>query len=165
MRLISAGTLRPLLLACSRSHLARSTPARTWKLFGSPSLFLFSFFCDNIPSFSAAPDETVLGGYRGGTPLVNTKTPYRRPMPKKDPEESDSDRTQYKIRIQRQLIGRLSRLGRRCGYSTGNEFAADALDQYAELLADLIEEQHLSQADLRRRQHEEVIRRTKEGRR
>ena len=84
-------------------------------------------------------------------------------MPKKNPEVH-SDRTQqYKLKIQRQLIDRLTRLGHDCGYSTGNAFAADALDQYAELLAELIKEQHAAQDALRRRQFAEVAQKAKGG--
>jgi len=86
-------------------------------------------------------------------------------MPKKNPE-TESDRTQqYKIRIARQLIDRLTRLGRDCGYSSGNEFAADALDQYAELLAELVKQQRAAQEVVRRRQLEEVVQKAKDGRR
>jgi len=84
-------------------------------------------------------------------------------MPKKNPEDH-SDRTQqYKLKIQRQLIDRLTRLGRDCGYASGNAFAADALDQYAELLAELIREQNAAHEALRRRQVEEVVQKVKGG--
>ena len=82
-------------------------------------------------------------------------------MSKKNPESTSPDKEQYKIRIEKQLIERLSHLGARCGYSSGNEFAAEALQQYAELLADLIEEQHALAEQNRRRQHQEVLERTR----
>lgn len=50
-------------------------------------------------------------------------------------------KSQYNVRMEEQLVDRLSKLAQRCGYQSGNEFAAEALDQYAELLADLMIEQ------------------------
>jgi hypothetical protein len=47
-----------------------------------------------------------------------------------------AEKTQYNLRIERQLVDRLSRLATHCGYSSGNEFAAEALDRYAEYLAE-----------------------------
>lgn len=47
-----------------------------------------------------------------------------------------AEKTQYKLMIERQLVDRLSRLATHCGYSSGNEFATEALDRYAEYLAE-----------------------------
>lgn len=47
-----------------------------------------------------------------------------------------AEKTQYKLTIEQQLVDRLSRLAILCGYSSGNEFAAKALDRYAEYLAE-----------------------------
>ena len=54
---------------------------------------------------------------------------------------SDTDIYQLKLRIENQLFERLSELAKRCGFSTANQFAGEALDLYAELMAELLTEQ------------------------
>jgi len=62
---------------------------------------------------------------------------------------SDTDIYQLKLRIEQQLFDRLSELAKRCGFSTANQFAGEALDIYAELLADLLTEQKKESKNLR----------------
>jgi predicted DNA-binding protein len=45
---------------------------------------------------------------------------------------------QLNIRVEDQLIDRLNTLASKAGYASGNEFAAEALDMWAETLADLM---------------------------
>lgn len=68
-----------------------------------------------------------------------------------------TEKTQYKLRVTEQLKERLEKLGARCGYASGNEFAAEALDQYAELLADLIQERHDQSKLLMKAQRERLL--------
>ena len=42
------------------------------------------------------------------------------------------------IRVEDQLIDRLNTLAPKAGYASGNEFAAEALDTWAETLADMM---------------------------
>lgn len=63
----------------------------------------------------------------------------------------------WNIRIEEQLIDRLGRLGERLGYPSGNAFVADALDQYAELLADLLAEVREDREATRKRQRERLL--------
>lgn len=66
-------------------------------------------------------------------------------------------KVQFKLTVPPQLRDRLDTLAKRCRYERANEFVVDALDQYAELLAELIKEQ-IDQADIiRKRQHEQLI--------
>jgi hypothetical protein len=62
---------------------------------------------------------------------------------------ADADIYQLKLRIENQLFDRLSELAKRCGFSTANQFAVEALDQYAELIADLLTEQLKESKNLR----------------
>ena len=48
------------------------------------------------------------------------------------------EKKQWNIRVEYQLIDRLNTLAPKAGYASGNEFAAEALDMWAETLADLM---------------------------
>jgi len=48
------------------------------------------------------------------------------------------EKKQWNIRVEDQLIDRLNTLAPKAGYASGNEFAAEALDMWAETLADLM---------------------------
>ncbi len=64
------------------------------------------------------------------------------------------------LRIEDQLVARLTRLSERLGYPSWNAFAADALDRYAELLADLIAELREDQGATLQRQRERLLGKT-----
>src|SRR6266508_3098814 len=49
-----------------------------------------------------------------------------------------AEKKQWNIRVEDQLIDRLNTLAPKAGYASGNEFAAEALDMWAETLADLM---------------------------
>jgi len=49
-----------------------------------------------------------------------------------------AEKKQWNIRVEDQLIDRLNKLAQKAGYASGNEFAAEALDMWAETLADLM---------------------------
>jgi hypothetical protein len=49
-----------------------------------------------------------------------------------------AEKKQLNIRVEAQLIDRLNALAPKAGYASGNEFAAEALDAWAETLADLM---------------------------
>jgi hypothetical protein len=49
-----------------------------------------------------------------------------------------AEKKQWNIRIEDQLIGQLNTLALKAGYASGDEFAAEALDMWAETLADLM---------------------------
>lgn len=68
-----------------------------------------------------------------------------------------ADKKMWNIRVEDQLIDRCTRLGERLGYASGNAFAADALDQYAELLADLMAELRDDQDATIKRQRERLL--------
>ena len=70
---------------------------------------------------------------------------------------ADADIYQLKLRIENQLFDRLTELAKRCGYSTANQFAGEALDQYAELIADLLIEQVKESKNLREKQRERML--------
>lgn len=69
----------------------------------------------------------------------------------------NEDMYQFKLRIEQQLFDRLSELADRYGYSSPNQFAGEALDQYAELLGDLLNEQKVGAKLLRDEQRERLI--------
>jgi len=73
-----------------------------------------------------------------------------------------AEKKQYNLRITEELIERLTKLGDRCGYGSGNEFAAEALDQYAELLADLLLEQRKESKSFREKQRERLLQQIEE---
>jgi len=64
---------------------------------------------------------------------------------------------QFKLKIEQQLFNRLERLGAKLGYPSANKFAVAALDQYAELLADLMAELTEDQNATRKRQRERLL--------
>lgn len=68
-----------------------------------------------------------------------------------------ADKKLWNIRVEQQLIDRLKRLGKGLGYKTGNAFAADALDEWAETLADMMAELDSDRAASKRRIHDKVI--------
>ena len=49
-----------------------------------------------------------------------------------------AEKKQWNIRIEDQLVDRLNTLAPKAGYASGNEFVAEALDMWAETLADLM---------------------------
>lgn len=63
----------------------------------------------------------------------------------------------WNIRIEEQLIDRLGRLGKQLGYPSGNAFAAHALDEWAETLADMMIELSDDRAASKKRIHDKVI--------
>ncbi len=69
-------------------------------------------------------------------------------------------KVQYKIRVEEGLIAKLSELGARCGYSSGNEFAAVALSEYADLLADLLTELKAGRQAMLAQQREQLLGKT-----
>jgi predicted DNA-binding protein len=73
-----------------------------------------------------------------------------------------AEKKQYNLRITEELIERLTKLGDRCGYGSGNEFAAEVLDQYAELLADLLIEQRKEAKTFREKQRDRLLKQLEE---
>ena len=49
-----------------------------------------------------------------------------------------SEKKPWNIRVEGQLIDRLNTLAPKAGFASGDEFAAEALDMWAETLADLM---------------------------
>jgi quinolinate synthase len=49
-----------------------------------------------------------------------------------------AEKKQWNIRVEDQLIDRLNTLAPKAGYTSGNEFAAEALNMWAETLADIM---------------------------
>jgi hypothetical protein len=68
-----------------------------------------------------------------------------------------ADKKMWNIRVEDQLVDRCTRLGERLGYPSGNAFAAEALDQYAELLADLMAELRDDREATVKRQRERLL--------
>jgi hypothetical protein len=68
-----------------------------------------------------------------------------------------AEKKQWNIRVEDQLIDRLNRLAPKAGFSSGNEFAAEALDVYAEMLADLIVELRKLEQDAIKTQREQML--------
>jgi len=68
-----------------------------------------------------------------------------------------AEKKQWNIRVEDQLIDRLNRLAPKAGFSSGNEFAAEALNVFAETLADFMVELRKVEAGAVRRQREEVL--------
>lgn len=67
------------------------------------------------------------------------------------------EKAQFKLTILPQLDSRLRRLAAGCGYENANEFWANALDQYAELITELVKEQLDQMALIRKRQREQLL--------
>jgi hypothetical protein len=74
-----------------------------------------------------------------------------------------AEKKQWGIRVEDQLIDRLGRLAPKAGYSSGNEFAADALDIYAETLCDLIIELKKVERQTVASQRERLIAKLRQG--
>jgi Arc/MetJ-type ribon-helix-helix transcriptional regulator len=49
-----------------------------------------------------------------------------------------AEKKQWNIRVDDQLIDRLNTLAPKAGYASGDEFVAEALDMWAETLADMM---------------------------
>jgi quinolinate synthase len=49
-----------------------------------------------------------------------------------------AEKKQWNLRVEDQLIDRLDMLAPKAGYASGSEFAAEALNMWAETLADLM---------------------------
>lgn len=75
------------------------------------------------------------------------------------------EKKQFKLMVEPQLADRLTRLGAKLGYSSGNEFAVDALDIYAEALAKLMAELREDQRAKVKRQTEQLLREAQDSRR
>src|SRR5262245_157439 len=68
-----------------------------------------------------------------------------------------TEKRQWNIRVEPQLIDRLNRLAPKAGYTSGNEFAIEALDLYAEVLVDLINELRTVEKMTIQRQREQLL--------
>lgn len=68
-----------------------------------------------------------------------------------------ADKKFWGIRADEQLIDRLTKLGARLGYPSGNAFAADVLNEWAELLAEITAELKDDRAASKKRIHERVM--------
>jgi len=68
-----------------------------------------------------------------------------------------AEKKQWNIRVEDQLIDRLNRLAPKAGFTSGNEFAAEVLDVYAEILADLIVELRKIEQDAVRTQRQQML--------
>lgn len=75
------------------------------------------------------------------------------------------EKKQFKLMVEPQLADRLARLGAKLGYSSGNEFAVDALDIYAEALAKLMAELREDQRAKVKRQTDQLLREAQDSRR
>ncbi|HKQ90326.1 MAG TPA: hypothetical protein VJZ77_06575 [Blastocatellia bacterium] len=67
------------------------------------------------------------------------------------------EKKQRNIRLSDQLVDRLTRLAPKAGFSTWNEFAAEALDLYGELIADLMIELRQIERNAIRLQREQLL--------
>lgn len=70
------------------------------------------------------------------------------------------DKEQFKLWVEPQLKDRLTRLAQKCGYSSAQQFALEALEEYAELLADLLIEVRDQAELLRQRQRAQLLGKT-----
>lgn len=68
-----------------------------------------------------------------------------------------AEKKQWNIRVEDQLIDRLNTLAPRAGFSSGNEFAAAALDAFAETLADFMVELRKVEEGAVRRQRDDFL--------
>ena len=64
---------------------------------------------------------------------------------------------QYKLRLEESTVQLLTTLAVRLGYPSGNAFAADCLEKYAETLAGLIEDLRARELDALREQQEQAL--------
>lgn len=122
----------------------------------SLTCMLFLFFVSFIFSLPLLPEYLEVPQ---GTAIVNTFLfPALCPIIRERRNQKRMEKVQFKLTIPSQLRDRLDRLSARCGYEYATEFVTDALDQYAELLADLIKEQLDQAALIRKRQREQLLR-------
>ena len=68
-----------------------------------------------------------------------------------------AEKKQWNIRIEDQLIDRLNTLAPKAGYASGNEFAAEALDMWAETLVDLMIKLREVERDAVKLQREQLL--------
>jgi len=73
------------------------------------------------------------------------------------------EKKQWNIRVEDQLIDRLNRLAPKAGFSSGNEFAAEALNVFAETLADFMVELRKIEQGAVLRQREELLARIRQS--
>lgn len=73
------------------------------------------------------------------------------------------EKEQFKLMMEPQLRDRLKRLSAKSGYGSAQEFVIEALDNYAELLADLLNEARGQMELLRRRQREQLLSKSSSG--
>jgi len=74
-----------------------------------------------------------------------------------------AEKTQYNIRIEDQLKERLALCAQKSGFVSGNEFAAEALNLYAETLVDLINELRKIEKGTIKRQREQLLAKLTQG--
>ena len=74
-----------------------------------------------------------------------------------------TEKRQWNIRIEPQLIDRLNGLAPKAGYTSGNEFAAEALDLYAEVLCDLVNELRMIEKTTIQRQRKDLLAKLSQG--
>jgi len=67
------------------------------------------------------------------------------------------EKKQWNIRVEDQLIDRLNALAPKAGYASGNEFAAEALDTWAETLIDLMIKLREVERDAVKLQREQLL--------
>lgn len=66
------------------------------------------------------------------------------------------EKEQFKLMMEPQLRDRLKRLAVKCGYGSAQEFVIASLDDYAELLGDLLLEARDQAELLRKRQRDQL---------
>jgi ribosome assembly protein YihI (activator of Der GTPase) len=69
----------------------------------------------------------------------------------------EEGKRQFKQRIDTQLDERIERLAANCGFSSAQQFVIAGLDDYAELIADLLIEARDQAELLRKRQREQLL--------
>ena len=74
-----------------------------------------------------------------------------------------AEKKQWGIRIEPQLIDRLNKLAPKAGYASANEFVADALDLYAEVLVDLMNELRRIEKTTIQRQRTDLLAKLSQG--
>jgi quinolinate synthase len=68
-----------------------------------------------------------------------------------------AEKKQWNVRVEDQLIDRLNKLAPKAGFASGNEFAAEALDIWAETLADLMIKLRESERNAVKLQREQLL--------
>ena len=74
-----------------------------------------------------------------------------------------SEKRQWNLRVENQLVDRLNRLAPKAGFTTGSEFAVTALDLYAEVLVDLVNELRRVEKTTIQRQREQLLAKLSQG--